>query len=47
MARPVNVAGLTEEELNEELEKEYADMVVGRIKPARQTFADIRKDYGI
>ena len=41
------VAELTEAELNAELEKGYADMVAGRTKPARQAFADIRKDYGI
>lgn len=45
--RPVNVAEMTEAELNTELEKGYADMVAGRTKPARQAFADIRKDYGI
>lgn len=44
---PVNVAELTETELNAELEKGYADMEAGRMKPARQAFADIRKDYGI
>lgn len=44
---PVNVAELTGAELNAELEKGYADMVAGRTKPARQAFADIRKDYGI
>jgi len=46
-ARPVNVEELTEAELDEELEKGYADMAAGRTKPARQAFADIRKDYGI
>ena len=46
-AKPVNAAELTEAELNAELEKGYADMVEGRTKPARQAFADIRKDYGI
>lgn len=46
-AKPVNVAELTETELNAELEKGYADMAAGRTKPARQAFADIRKDYGI
>lgn len=45
--RPVNAAKLTETELNAEFEKGYADMVEGRTKSARQTFADIRKDYGI
>lgn len=46
-AKQVDVAELTESELNAELEKGYADMVVGRTKPARQAFADIRKDYGL
>ena len=43
-ARLVNTAELDEAELNAELEKGYA---AGRIKSARQVFADIRKDYGI
>lgn len=43
----VNVAEMKEAELNAEIEKGYADMVEGRTKSARQTFADIRKDYGI
>ena len=46
-ARPVNAAELTEAELNAELEKGYADMAAGRTKPAKQAFADIRKDYGL
>jgi addiction module RelB/DinJ family antitoxin len=46
-ARPVNVAELSDAELNAELEKGYADMVAGKTKPARQVFEDIRKDYGI
>lgn len=45
--RHVDVAELSEVELNAELEKGYADMSAGRTKPARQVFADIRKDYGI
>lgn len=45
--RPISVTELTDAELNAELEKGYADMVAGRTKPARQAFADIRKDYGI
>ena len=45
--RSVNVAELTQEELDAELEKGYADMVAGRTKPARQVFADIRRDYGL
>ena len=46
-ARTVDVAELTEAELNAELEKGYADMVAGKTKPARQAFANIRKDYGL
>ena len=45
--RPVNIAELTETEFNAELEKGYADMAAGSIKPARQAFADIHKDFGI
>ena len=37
----------TEVELNEELEKGYADMVAERAKPVHQAFDDIRKDYGL
>ncbi|MDE6318535.1 MAG: type II toxin-antitoxin system RelB/DinJ family antitoxin [Lachnospiraceae bacterium] len=47
VARPVNMAELSEAELNAELEKGYADIATGRTKPARQAFADICKDYGI
>ena len=46
-AKPVDVAEFTEAELNAELEKGYADMVAGKMKPARQVFAGIRKDYGL
>lgn len=46
-ARPVNVAELSEMELDAELEKGYADMKAGKTKPAKQAFADIRRDYGI
>ena len=43
----VNVENFNEEELNVELEKGYTDMLEGKTKPAKQTFADIRKDYGL
>lgn len=46
-ARPVDMSELTEENLNAELEKGYADMLAGRTKPAKHVFADIRKDYNI
>ena len=41
---PVNMAELSETELDAELEKGYADMKAGKTKPAKQAFADIRRD---
>jgi len=38
------VAELSETELDAELEKGYADMKAGKTKPAKQAFADIRRD---
>lgn len=46
-SKPLNVANLSVNELNAELEKGYADMASEKTKPARQAFEDIRKDYGI
>lgn len=46
-AKQLNMTEISDEELNVELEKGYADMIAGKTKSARQTFADIRKDYGI
>lgn len=45
--RPIDINELTEEQLNKELEKGYADMLAGRTKPAKEVFASIRKDYNI
>lgn len=45
--KPVGVAGLTESELNVELEKGFVDLVRGNTKPAASAFSDIRRDYGI
>lgn len=38
---------LSEEELNEELEKGYADVQAGRTKDAKTAIDDIRKDYQV
>lgn len=46
-ARPVDVSTLTQEQLDAELEKGYADISSGHSKEARSVFADIRKDYGL
>lgn len=41
----LDASSLTEEEMNRELEKGYVDMLEGKTKSAKATFADIRKDY--
>ncbi|MDY6268283.1 MAG: type II toxin-antitoxin system RelB/DinJ family antitoxin [Selenomonadaceae bacterium] len=46
-ARPLSLAGLTDEELGCELQKGYDDLAAGHTKPAHQVFAEIRKDYGL
>ncbi|MFR2367570.1 MAG: type II toxin-antitoxin system RelB/DinJ family antitoxin [Anaerobutyricum sp.] len=46
-ARPFDMSNLSEEQINEELEKGYADMKAGRTKPASKIFEDIRKDYNL
>ncbi len=44
---PVDVSKLTEEELDAELEKGYADVKAGKARDAGSVFADIRRDYGV
>lgn len=46
-SQPVDASRLTEAQMDEELEKGYADMLEGRTKPARQAFSDIRRDYNV
>ena len=46
-ARPLDVSTLTDEQLNAELEKGFADIAAGRTRPAKQVFDDIRRDYGV
>ena len=45
--KPICMGALSEEELNAELEKGYADILAGRTKPAKQAFAEMRKDFNI
>jgi DNA-damage-inducible protein J len=45
--KPAGTSGLTETELNAELEKGYADFVQRNTKSVEEAFSDIRKDYGI
>lgn len=46
-ARPLDVSTLTDEQLNAELEKGFADIAAGRTRPAKQVFEDIRRDHGV
>lgn len=46
-ARPLDVSTMTDEQLNAELEKGFADIAAGRTRPAKQVFDDIRRDYGL
>lgn len=45
--KPIDISTLSEIEFDEELEKGYSDMQVGRIKNAKNVFAEIRNDYNL
>lgn len=45
--RPLSLNNLSEEELDAELKKGYVDIAAGRMRPAREVFADLRRDYGL
>lgn len=45
--RPLDVSTMTDDQLNAELEKGFADIAAGRTRPAKQVFDDIRRDYGV
>ncbi len=40
-----NFNNMTEQEIDSELQKGIDDIKNGKVKPAKQAFADIRKDY--
>ena len=46
-SRPTDVSTLSPEQLNDELEKGYADLVSGTTRSANRVFDDIRKEYGV
>lgn len=46
-ARQIDIGSLTQEQLDTELEKGYADIAAGKTKEAHSVFADIRRDYGV
>ena len=45
--RPVDISKLSNEQMNAELEKGYADIAAGHTKVAKSVFGDIRRDYGV
>ena len=45
--KPVCLGTLSEEELNAELEKGYADLQAGRTKPIEQEISEMRSDFKI
>lgn len=45
--KPVSTGELTEEDLNAELEKGYADLQAGRTKPIEQAISEMRSDFKI
>lgn len=47
VAQPVDISAITDEQLNAELEKGYADIMAGRTRSAKSVFDDIRKDYDV
>lgn len=44
---PLDVSKMTKEELDEELQKGYDDILAGRAIPAEQVFDDLHRKYGI
>ncbi|SHK51740.1 type II toxin-antitoxin system RelB/DinJ family antitoxin [Hespellia stercorisuis] len=46
-SRPIDMSALSEDQMNLEIEKGYADMKAGSAKTASKAFADIRKDYNL
>jgi DNA-damage-inducible protein J len=45
--KPVALASLSKEEFNIEIEKGYANIAAGKVRPAAEVFADMHRDYGI
>ena len=45
--RPIEMNLLSKEDLDMEIQKGYDEMIAGKTRPAKQVFADIRKDYKV
>jgi DNA-damage-inducible protein J len=46
-SHPLDISMLTEEEFHAELEKGYADIEKGNVRPVRDAFASLRGELGI
>ena len=45
--KPIALASLSDEEFDAEMEKGFADIAAGRVRPATEVFGEIKKDYGL
>ena len=46
-ARPLEASAPTEEQIDAELEKGYAELAAGQSRSGKNVFEDIRKEYGL
>ena len=47
VAQPLDASKLTEQQMNAEIEKGYADILAGKARAAEDVFADMRKNYSV
>lgn len=47
ISKPLSMGELSEEQFNAEMEKGFADIAAGRVVPAEEVAAKLRRDYGI
>ena len=47
VAQPLDASKLTEQQINAEIEKGYADILAGKTRSAEDVFADMRKNYSV
>ena len=47
VAQPLDASKLTEQQMNAEIEKGYADILTGKARAAEDVFADMRKNYSV
>ena len=47
VAQPLDASKLTEQQMNAENEKGYADILAGKTRSAEDVFADMRKNYSV